>query len=167
MKKHLLLIFLAVILPASISVAGMKMRGNVAKMKPNGEVARAEFYGDIVRSRDGVVSKALVQAKGQTIFEKADGELELRTASPISVVTATFVGMKFGDKVKTFRITPDTDLCDYNRRKIDLSIFRIGDMATVSSDLDETTAYAIRRGPIYFTGVMAGTPELKDIGCRR
>ena len=165
MKKHFLSVLLLISFSTSISIAGMNMRGSIAKEKPNGEVARAEFYGSIIKSPDRVMSHALSQAKGQFLLHNSDGEMELRTTSPISAVTGTAIELNANGKVKTFLITPETVFCDYNREKSGPEILHVEDVVTVSSGLDEKVASEIRRGPMYFTGVMAGSPELKDINC--
>jgi hypothetical protein len=91
--------------------------------------------------------------------------MELRTASPISAVTATAIELRANGRVKSFLITPETVFCGFNREPLDPEALHIKDVVTVSSGLDEKVALWVRRGPIYFTGVMGGSPELKDIGC--
>ena len=165
MKKHLLFVLLVISFSASISIAGMNMRGNIAKEKPNGEVASVEFYGSIIKSPDRVMSHALTQARGQFLLHNSAAEMELRTTSPISAVTGTAIELNANGKVKIFLITPDTIFCDFNRVKSGPEILHTEDVVTVSSGLDEKVASEIRRGPMYFTGVMAGSPELQDIDC--
>lgn len=165
--KYLLSVLLIILFSTSISVAGMRMRGTVNNEMPNGETIKVEFFGDILMSADGIMSNALTRGWGQFLHSNSDDDFELRTSSEISAITKKAIELKFNDNVKTFLITPKTIFCDLEGKKIRLKTFRVEDMVTVSSGVDDNLALSIRMGPMYFTGVMAGSPKLKDLDCIR
>ena len=165
--KYLQYVLLIVLFSASISVAGMRMRGGVSNEMPSGETIRVEFFGDILMGADRIMSNALTRGSGQFLHNNLDDDFELRTSSEISAITKKAIKLKLNDKIKTFLITPKTVFCNLNGEKIEPEAFRVEDMVTVSSGLDENVASTVRMGPMYFTGVMAGSPKLKDLDCIR
>ena len=165
--KYLLFIVLIILYSTSISVAGMGMSGRINNKKPNGEAIKVEFYGDILLGTDRIMSNALTRGWGQFLLSNSDDDFELRTSSPISAITKTSIELNLKDNIQTFLITPKTIFCDFNGKQIGLETFRIEDMVTISSEVDENIASTIRMGPMYFIGVMTGSPKLKDIDCIR
>ncbi len=165
--KYLLAVFLIILFSTSTSVAGMRMRGGVNNEKPNGETIRVEFFGDILRTADGVISNSLTRGRGQFLHNNSDGDFEIRTSSEILAITKSTIELILKDKVHIFQITPKTIFCDLQGAKVEPETFFVRDMVTVSSGLDEDGASSIRMGPMYFTGVMAGSAKLKDLDCIR
>ncbi len=165
--KYLLSVLLIILFSTSISVAGMRMRGTINNEKPNGEAIKVEFFGDILMSPDGIMSNALTRGWGQFLHNNSDDDFELRTSSEIASITKTAVELKLNDKIQAFLITPKTIFCNLEGKQIGLETLRVEDMVTVSSGVDENVASTIRMGPMYFTGVMAGSPKLKDLDCIR
>lgn len=165
--KYLLFIVFVVLFSTTISVAGMRMRGTINNKKPSGETIKVEFFGDILMSPDGIMSNALTRGWGQFLHNNSDDSFELRTSSEISDITKTDIKLKLKDKIQTFLITPKTIICNLEGKKIGLETFRIEDMVTVSSGVDDNVASTVRMGPMYFTGVMSGSPKLKALDCMR
>ena len=165
MKKYLFFISLAVLLPASIALAGMGMSGTISKERPDGETATVVFYGDLLTSPDRKMESARVKAKGQFLIEDSEDELKLRTAAPIKSMTKKSIEVELGGETKSFKLTRKTTFCDHNGRRLKRKEIKVGSLVTISSKLDEVSASSVRKGPIYFTGAMSGKPKLADIVC--
>jgi hypothetical protein len=143
----------------------MGMSGTISKEKPNGETATVIFYGDLLTSPDRKMSNARVKAKGQFLIEDSEDELKLRTAAPISSMTKKSIELELDGETKTFKLTRKTTFCDHNGMRLKRKQLEVGNLVTISSKLDEEAASSVRKGPIYFTGAMSGTPKLVDIIC--
>jgi hypothetical protein len=165
MKKHLLFISLIIIFSAATAVAGMRMRGSVESTKPDGEVLKVEFFGGMISSPDGVMSHGLTRGRGQFLPEGPDNLMELRTVSELSKITEKFVKLDYNGKIKTFLITPKTKLCDLSANKIQVENFNEGLIVTVVSDVNEKVALSVRKGPIFFSGVVLQAPEFANADC--
>lgn len=167
MKNRLILIFVIIFSLPSFALSGMGMMGSITKKKPGGEVVKVVYYGDLMRSPDRAMENARVKARGQYLVPDSTDGLELRTASPISKLTETSVELMIDGDVKTFQITEETTFCHFDGKRIERELILTGNMVTISSGLDEKVATYIRKGPIYFTGVMAGAPKIVDIACKK
>ena len=164
MRRDLLPLPLIILFAASTALAGMGMSGSVKSKKPDGESFKAVLYGDLMLGPGGLMSEARVKALGQYLLDTGDA-LNLRSSASISAITETSIDIDLNGDILSFQITPETAFCDFNGERIKRTLFKVETIATVSSTADEKVATSIRKGPLYFTGAMAGSPKLEDIQC--
>ena len=147
--------------PSFVAHAQIGGSGGVTTKGPNGESYKVEFYGSLIVGPNRLLSRAMMQGKGQYILA---AEKILVTSGKVIEISNEALTIQINGKAKAFKLTKTTKICD-GSESLEPSDIKKDDMVTITSKIDQQTALSIRKGPMLFGGIMSPPLVLKKYKC--